>query len=1353
MANPVNLAEEFAPPETAESPATQTTNEAVNLSSEFDAPARADQYAVINDAADKAHQWKQAFRDGTPEEQTLKAESLLGEWIGRARLKVHQIGQAIEQSPGTAAALEPVIKLPRMDEPTEETKAIIPGAGIQAGIYNGLAPILSSFTSPLNIGTMGMFGGLMKVAQGAGPAATMAKHALTGLKVYFGATMAEGAGGAAGEASVNPSVENVTSALAQSALATVAGGSAVADVAFPTKGGTPNADTKSGPATEIRGGPETPPADSQVASGKPSEPGQPTGAGEAGQAKEAPVESAAPIKLPEDTRITVMEMGGKRAVQIDVPAEHGERPVFSGSPEEAQRAGYDVDPATDFHDFPEGQHILGEVSRSQLVDEFIAPEIADFEARLAAHNETAIHPADVEAAPLSAEETAAMRAEETSQVGSAGSDLLKFIKGKLPHPETAAEGGEALSGELKMLRDHFVKPDKTGRLNYSQAAQWFTKKGQYASLEKLVESANESLGTNFQTPREFIDAVDSALREKAAGVAEPSVKTEDTTGLPKSEEEAQNLAEGDVTDFGKLAEEPKGEAPIASSGEPENFGIAARVSEARAESGKIAGVEPGGGISTEESVAHGRDLLEAGKDPQAAVDEFTKDKKISADSIALVRAHGEKLAKLAGDAADKFGVDSPEYKAAAKADSDWIKAIKPMQTEWHKIGQAQQGETEIDTGTFHGLARGYTKLTGKEFTPEQATAAKELVGKVKSATEDADTAKQKVFETIAKGLPESPKPRQNAISKFIDERAEAARARIKARLAEGRLYAGIDPQELADYAEVGAQHFKNGIRDFGEWSKKMVGEFGGAIREHLKGIFDIVNREADKIASSHAVPGSVADIWRRAKAYVDGGETDYEEIRHKIATDTGLPVEEVTKKLTQPKSAREITNEMYVKLAQRRQMVQDAKNWLQNQQTPGWLRFMRSVPRIFFIDKVLGHGTVGMITHAGLNIFHPQAWGTYWPNFMRQFKLLGWHDQGAYHEMMMENLTHDPNYITAKRAGLANDPMRYTDDYQRNWVGTWLEKVGLTGNRGFDALKLFRQARFNQIWNGMPDSMKTPDNAKLIADGVNHATGIVRERFPEWSNWAFFAPKLEGSRWAWMLADPLKAGRIFSEWNKSTPAEQQFALSELKQKATITGVYLSLLAANQGLLSATGSKDEINFTNPRRGDFLAFKGAGHQFGIISPLLGVVRLFANMLHASIGSRSKFEQMESRSDQMATVAKGYVRGKLSPFASFATDLATQSDFQGRPLPFSDDKVPSYLKKQGVQKYTYGEYAAQQFTPIPVSEAVREVWAKQGMDESLMNHWLWALSSAAIMGSTGARVSRDTHQLPEETVPAKH
>lgn len=805
------------------------------------------------------------------------------------------------------------------------------------------------------------------------------------------------------------------------------------------------------------------------------------------------------------------------------------------------------------------------------------------------------------------------------------------------------------------------------------------------------------------------------------------------------------------------------------------YGVAQRVREERAAAGQTPAILPGQGVSDVEAVTHGKLLL--ARDPtlaEKALDAFTKTKAISYDAMSTVRAKGEEASLAARRVEEKFGTDSPEYQNAFENLARWDKVSKEMQTEWHKTGMSQQGQTDIDTGTFTGLQRAFTEATGKTFDEAQSRTAKDLAGKSQKSTADVVAAKDKLFKTLDVA-PADPKVQSLAdrIVSVLDKGANDALSRIKARRAEGRLFAaGIDPEALGDYAIYGAAKIAKGAIEFSKWSAEMVKDIGDYIQPHLKQIWDAANKHLDQEISKHGPaaeqikrtfrgkpstaegvravistrePGAkftldqVKAIWNYAKEhYLSKGVNDFTDVVHGIATDLGMKPDEVREALAQPKGAKKMTDEMYAKMSEQRKIQNQAKMWVKDQQVPGWLRFMRSVPRVFFIDKVFGHGTVGMITHAGLNIFDPTAWKTYWPAFIKQYGLVF---KPAYHERMMQELAKDPLFIKARRAGLANDPWRYSDDYQNAAIKTFMGKFGgLVGNRGFDALKIFRQARFNQIWNSYPDLLKTDDMAKMLADSINPATGVTSRAFPEWTGWTFFAPKLEGSRWVWMIGNPARAAAIFKEWKTATPEQKAFAMAELKQKATIAGTYFSLLAMNQGLLKASGSDENINFTNPRKGDFLAFKVSGHNVGLVGPMLGMVRLFANLVHDAAGKRGKLEQLTPRGAAIAEDLGSYARGKLSPFAGQAYNLASQSDFQGRPLPYSSDPVPSYLRKRGVKKYTYGEYAAQELLPIPFEEAFKEVMANQGMNESEIKKYLSALTIAVAAGGTGMRVSKD-------------
>lgn len=67
------------------------------------------------------------------------------------------------------------------------------------------------------------------------------------------------------------------------------------------------------------------------------------------------------------------------------------------------------------------------------------------------------------------------------------------------------------------------------------------------------------------------------------------------------------------------------------------------------------------------------------------------------------------------------------------------------------------------------------------------------------------------------------------------EKLNQAEANVKARLKKnaGKLTSGIDPQDLVDFATLGAIKLARGVLNAVEWGRQMVAEFGEEIRPHL----------------------------------------------------------------------------------------------------------------------------------------------------------------------------------------------------------------------------------------------------------------------------------------------------------------------------------------------------------------------------------------------------------------------------------------------------------------------------------------------------------------------------------------
>lgn len=845
-------------------------------------------------------------------------------------------------------------------------------------------------------------------------------------------------------------------------------------------------------------------------------------------------------------------------------------------------------------------------------------------------------------------------------------------------------------------------------------------------------------------------------------------------------------------------------------------GIAHRVNEA-------AGIaaERGKGTTPEASVAQGREIYSpelAG----AAMRQFESDPKraVSEEMFQLARAHKEVLAKTTNAAADDHGTDSPEYKAAKKAEEDWVARIKPLQTEWSKHGAAQQGETEIDTGTFHGIAR----AIGRDMTPREEGAARRLSDKVKESDEAVRATQNDLREALDKaaGLKDLAPEDQRALKKFIDEAKRESRTqrrrttkkvldeeaavirtnlaqafqkvknqtgiqpsgfarfdpegeitKLALQYAKNRVRAGITDaaqlvddvhSTLKDFTDVSRREVAEALTGYGATKKKSpVGEFGRArseIRKELKAEDVVAAQRTARIelgarleGDSKTSPEDVGAIAKHLNKYLDQGD-DFREAQRRVAIDLGVNPERITQALGQERAVKHITNEMYKKMSDRRSARAQAEAFVRNADTPLPIKALRGVRDAMFNIKVgLGlHGTVGPVTHAGENIFHPSRWPIYVRNVGRTWKAVL--DTG-YHERAMQDLENDPNFITARRADLANDPRKFYDDYQNSQIQKLLGSHGQAGNRGFDVLKIMRQDFFNSRWNKLADSQKTPEMAKRIAQIVNHSTGAISGKFPggEITRSLLFAGPLEASRWARIIKDPAEAygvvgGKLLTG-QKVSAADKYFLKQTAIGHAEFLGTYMAALGLNQAILSATGSDDKINITDPSKGDFLRFKVKGRAIEPTGGIIATLDFLGKLGNAAFG---KQDPRDGRGSRMGHAMYQYGRGKLSPIASTGADVLTQADYSERPMPWSKDK-----EHKGKPRYTWGEYFATQHTPIPISEAVRDVnetMRSDGLSESFIKTLMSGKANKALLkgaavgilsGSTGIRIGAEYPSRP--------
>jgi hypothetical protein len=802
------------------------------------------------------------------------------------------------------------------------------------------------------------------------------------------------------------------------------------------------------------------------------------------------------------------------------------------------------------------------------------------------------------------------------------------------------------------------------------------------------------------------------------------------------------------------------------------YGIAQRVRQQRSKAGQVAPIATGQGVAAGEAVKWGQDLISMGVDPEKSMQEFERTRAVSFDLMAMGRGHGESIARTARSIEVKFGTDSNEYRMAQKALTDWDTRSKAMQTEWHKIGMAQQGETDIDTGSFTGISRAFKEATGQDLNPGQVKKAKKIAKGVSDADKSTEGAKPSLQTEIDKiGALIEPGIRRLAdkIIAAMDKKAGDALARIRARQAEGRAFSVGDPADLDDVIIYGAAKITKGVVEFGVWSHQMLSEIGKGIEPHLKKIFDAATKYEDdettrlaggkpqhqkvravrqgikapidvkeqgKVFADFAsgkpmTPVQLKTLWTRAMEYIKPDSNDMADVVYKVAADLGISAKDVLKGLNQSRSIKRVADDVWQKQRQARILKQSAKQWIEHAQETWLQKALPASAKALFSAKVAAHGTVALGTHAPLVAFtHPIIFAQ---NFGKMYKLVA---SPEYYQMQMRAQARRANYTAGQRAGLVND-MNKMEDFndprlalQHPKLSAWLKKnldkvhlgrlVGM-GTRGYSVLKILRQDLFDHEWDKLAESKQTPDMAKAIADSVNHITGVDKAKLPSVANYALFAPKLLISRVKVIAGDPLRAANSLLRMKDMTPAEKWFATNQFKEKAKIFGTATGLLIANQQLNNLFGDKKKLNGVpialggggiNPMASDFMKFRVAGMNIAWGSPFLTMSRLPLRLVQIGMGSGGKTRFLIYPDESMYKTVGSYLRTQESPFLSPITSLLTKADWQDRPLP----QIPGYGPPPPVPK----RLAAQGIKPYSWlefgSEILMPIPIEEGVKEAL-------------------------------------
>jgi len=480
-------------------------------------------------------------------------------------------------------------------------------------------------------------------------------------------------------------------------------------------------------------------------------------------------------------------------------------------------------------------------------------------------------------------------------------------------------------------------------------------------------------------------------------------------------------------------------------------------------------------------------------------------------------------------------------------------------------------------------------------------------------------------------------------------------------------------------------------------------------------------------------PEQVKTLWESAKRfYLDKGESDYDKMISDLASDFGLTTQQVRKAFGTPKGAKRASDEMYLKQRNRQMALDEAKRWLVNQKASWIGRVFGAAAEKTFKLAIFGHGTAFIGTHAPQTLYtNPKLALKAWLKGL-SYSFTG--KSGRIQNIVdNKDLINRPSWIVARKGGLENDPREIrregaTPSRSDSALAKALDTI--SGGRGFDALFHLRQDMFDQAWEQLSVTQRTPEMAEMYANAINNATGFTKGgrssagilQSPI-TKILFFAPKLIASRFKWLIQDPIRMlgtfGKMANPFLKVSPEERMSAIYEAKNKAKFLGVMTGTLLANQALLSLTGSNQSVNFLDPKKRDWLAYKGFGYDLATIGAFTRIFRLVAQEYNAVFGELSRWQKAKGGREQaMKDAVYTYLRSGFSPITRDIIVASTGKDYVGNTVPWSKEQPD-----RGRRKLTWRELIQEQFAPIPISEAATQKEALPAVVKA---------SSAAFLGT---------------------
>ena len=887
------------------------------------------------------------------------------------------------------------------------------------------------------------------------------------------------------------------------------------------------------------------------------------------------------------------------------------------------------------------------------------------------------------------------------------------------------------------------------------------------TIDNIIE--NSKYENNIDNVKKFEKLKEDYLNAvKAEDQAQQAIPT---TEIPSVQEVNQPIPEVETKTVA-LGTENQGE-PMESA--PKRVsGVSHDALENIAERLGLPKIERGTVLKPEEYAARGRKLVDGGIDPESVRENVNNP---TPDEISIARAHLVDLDNLADKAKQEFGADSQEYKDAVNKIDDWARnVVKVQNTTFGERGTAMQGVTDLDTGSFSSVSRKLKDNLGRDLTPQEQEAVQKKADQNRASEQAQKNAESNLISETDKELGEGATPTEGP--KLYKEKAKVVADKFRKLKTKEFTFKDENGNDIPiqkmgagwnELVELGAKAIEttgeiaDGVkaivdqvkdkdwyknlskRDKSSFEDQLTSHFGDANKNILEGneLGNLQEQFVDKKGNKFT-PDEAKSIWKYIKEnYIDKG-VEYNESLRRASEDLGMNYEQVANAVVTPKT-KKMSNEYYVKRGIANKNRQATKQWVEEKNQSNSVKIFRKIWNFPKALMTFGHGHVFIGTHGATNLADPKYVLKTVKGMVNAYKY-AYGSTGNY-ERDMEALKNHPLYRIARESGLANDPDVFHFDDADNYK-SFVKRVGQTGERGFNAIKVLRQQIFNNEYEGLTESEKqNPEVVKRIAKLVNNWTGATNVNLPNTIKDLGFSSNMEASRWERLGSGPRALGYALKGLTgKGTPDEKAFAKVWFKRAGRQLATYGSLLAANAVVQHYKNPDREVNFTDPTKSDFLLPKFGKHDItlDLSGGMLSALGLMSRLIKYASIDEKKLPRGKTRGEAEWETVGGYLRGKLNPAAAIGIEALTGRDFSGNAVPWSSDKLKGEQKKLG-----WGEYMAGHTLMLPLAEGfhVMEKSAKEnGLSPFEFENLMKGLEVAAISGATGIKTKEVKDDVEE-------